>query len=136
MKRVVIFTEGESKNGKRFEMLLAAVHLAGDKSGKRDRDTIRKEARILDALDAVSEPTEDMKATVCANCGCLLEAVHQGLPATRERRQLKSGDQRLELAADDYKLLDQYLETTPWLPSSARAAVDVLDWFSAAEKVE
>lgn len=136
MKRVITFVDGEPKNAKRLEMLYLAVHNAGDKSGKRDRDTIRKEARILDALDAVSDLADETAQPLCANCGCLLDARHHGLPATREKRVPKPGEQHLELGADDFKLLDQYLETTPWLPSSSRAAVDVLDWFGAAEKVE
>ncbi len=56
MKRVLNFDPANGRSAKRFEMCLNAVLNAGDQKGTRDRETIRKEARLLDALDAISEP--------------------------------------------------------------------------------
>ena len=135
MVRVLTFSEGDAKNAKRFELILTALHLAGDKSGKRDFELVRKEARMLKAFRAISDPAPDGTVTLCANCGAVLEATHAGMVATRDRRVLKPGAQALVLQPEDYKILDQYIEKTPWLPSSAEDAVDMYDdWFSAAEK--
>ena len=135
MVRVLTFGDGDPKGEKRFELVLTALYNAGDKTGKRDFDILRKEARLFKALKAISEPLMDRTVTQCANCGCILEARHQGMPTTRDQRVLKAGDQQLVLQSEDYKLLDQYIEKTPWLPSSAEDAVDMYDdWFSAAEK--
>src|SRR5262245_25113945 len=53
--RVLVFN-GDPRSDKRFQLCRTAVLNAGDRKGARDRETIRKEARILDALDAISEP--------------------------------------------------------------------------------
>lgn len=139
MTRVLTFRADDPKNDKRFEMLESAIHCMGDKSEKRSRDVIRSEARMLTALRSISEPKTadgERHVVVCSNCGANLDAKHNGLDAVRELRVLRPGEQRLELSAEDYKRLDAYLETTPWLPALAEAAVDTWDWFSAAEKVE
>lgn len=114
MKRVLTF-DGE-KAAKRFEMCRVAVLSAGDGKGQRDRETTRKEARLLDALDAVSDSSPQ--------------------PQDKEWRTLKSDPQPLTLSQEDHALLAKYLDTTPWLPRASREAVDVQDWVDAAQKVD
>lgn len=116
MTRVLDFTG--PKGAKRFELIRIAVLSAGDGKGERTRETIRKEARLLDALDTVSREltgTDDPNARVF---DMLLE-----LPS-------------ITLKQDDFDLLTKYIDTTPWVPRIARDAVDVQDWLSAAEKVD
>jgi hypothetical protein len=113
MTRVLVF-DGV-KAAKRFELCRIAVLAGGDGKGERTRDVIRKEARLLDALDAVSTPAptpEDPAARAVV------------IPQT------------VSISQDDYQLLEKYLDTCPWLPRTARDAVDVQDWISAAEKIE
>jgi hypothetical protein len=112
MTRTVVF-DGD-KAAKRFEMVVTAVQNAGDGKAERSRERVRREARILDALDMVSEP----KTTDAPD----------GL------RELKPLPQTLVLDQADHKLVEDYLNTTPWLPRAARAAVDVQDFWESAQK--
>ena len=116
MKRVVVF-EGE-KAAKRFELCRIAILGAGDAKGPRNRETIRREARLLDAFDAVSaaDPKADEKDP--------------------DARVLKPEGGSVTISQEDHVLLATYLDTTPWMPRIARAVVDAQDWLSAAEKVE
>lgn len=114
MTRVLVFDGPRA--AKRFELCRLALLSAGDGKGDRTRETVRKEARLLDALDSVS--VRDMSK-----------------PADQDVRVV-TPDSRLTLSQDDYLLLTQYLETTPWLPRWSREVVDVQDWVSAAEKVD
>lgn len=132
--RALVFN-GDPRSDKRFQMIRTAVLNAGDRKGPRDRETIRKEARILDALDAISEPDVRQASAVCPNCGALLDATAATVPTGDvESRRLLGG--RLDLRAEDHALLTKYLDTTPWLPSSARAARDVQDFADGADKID
>lgn len=115
MKRVLQFDPENPKSARRFELCRTAILNAGDAKGPRDRATIRQEARLLDAFDAISapDPTNDKDPTARALVGG---------PVT--------------LAGEDFTLLTKYLDTTPWLPRFARDAVDVQDFADAAEKVD
>lgn len=117
MTRTLVF-DG-AKAPRRFEFCLRAVLGFGDGKGDRTRDTLRKEARILDALDAISEPD--------------LDAVKAG---DKDARRLKPEGGTVTLAQDDFVLLEQDVEKTPWLPRAARDAVDLQEWLSAAERVD
>lgn len=119
MTRILTF-DGE-KGARRFELLRLALLSAGDGKGERTRETIRKEARLLNALDTVSEPSPTETDT--------------------EARALIAGSETIAaitvtLAQDDFELLTKYGDTTPWVPRAARDAVDLQDWLSAAEKVD
>jgi hypothetical protein len=116
MTRVLIF-DGPTA-AKRFELCHRAVLGFGNGKDERTREVIRKEARILDALDAISEPDR--------------EAVKAG---DKDARQLQAAGGTVTLAQDDFALLEKDVETTPWLPRVARDVVDVQDWLSACEKV-
>lgn len=115
MTRVLAFPVDQPRSARRFELCRTAILQAGDGKGPRDRATIRQEARLLDAFDAISapDPTPDTD------------------PAAR---QLTGGS--ITLSGEDYTLLTKYLDTAPWLPRVARDAVDVQDFVDAAEKVD
>lgn len=112
MTRTLIF-DGE-RGGERFGLLRLAVFSAGDGKGDRARATIRKEARILDALDSISEaaPLKD-------------DPDYRLLTTSR-------GD-RVTLSQEDFELVERYVDTAAWTPRSARAAVDLQDWLSATK---
>ncbi len=115
MTRVLDFT-GE-KGPKRFELIRIAVLSAGDGKGERTREIIRKEARLLDALDTVSRvvPGPDPDAR---QLDILLDVV------------------TITLSQDDFLLLEKYVDLCPWVPRVSRDAVDCQTWLSAAEKVD
>lgn len=123
MQRVLEFPVDHPKSVKRFELCRTAILQAGDGKGPRDRQTVRQEARLLDAFDAISTP--DATAATCPTCGAT---------KTLCDRQLTGGT--ITLAGEDFTLLTKYLDTTPWLPRFARDAVDVQDFADAAEKVD
>jgi len=116
MTRVLTF-DG-AKGPKRFELCRTALLNAGDTKGERTRETIRKEARLLDALDTVSQ----LAATETDPDARALRGALDPLSVT--------------LSQDDFDLLSRYVDTTPWLPRAARDAVDLQDWLSAAAKVD
>lgn len=115
MTRVLDFSG--PKSTVRFELCYIAILGAGDQKGLRDRATIRKEARLLDALDSISR-----------ELGTLSEI---GSP-----RALSSFGGRIQIQEEDHALLVQYADKTPWTPKVSRQAVDVQDFLSSAEKVE
>jgi hypothetical protein len=107
MKRELSF-DGERAE-QRFQLLLAAVMAGGDGKGDRTPVVIRKEARLLDALESISHMN--------------------GL----ETRQLNP-DSTLTVSQEDFELLQQYTEKTPWTPRVSRDVVDLWDWLSTCEK--
>ncbi len=115
VSRIITF-DGE-KAGKRFSMVRNAVLMSGHGKDARTRERIRKEARVLDALDSISVPKDP--------------AAPDG---DRDLQQFTGAPPALTLSEDDYKLVEDYLNTTPWLSHAARAAVDTQDWWMAAEK--
>ena len=115
MTRVLDFTG--DRGAKRFELIRIAVLSAGDGKGERTRETIRKEARLLDALDTVSR-------------------VVTGPDPDARQLDIVLEFPTITLKQDDFELLSQYVDKTPWVPRVARDAVDVFDWLSASEKVD
>lgn len=115
MKRVLTFDGVKSE--RRFEMCRVAVISAGNGKGARDRETIRKEARLLDAFDAISKPAPT--------------------PNDPDARVLvEDANRTVTIGQEDHALLASYLDTTPWLPRASRDAVDVQDWVDSADKVD
>lgn len=110
--RVVNF-DGNGRGQKRFEILYAAI-LLGAPKGARGLETVRREARILDALDAISTAADAASAS--------------GLPPLRH---VQPGA-RLALAQPDFELLGRYLEAVEWTPAASRDVIDAADWWSAA----
>jgi hypothetical protein len=111
MTRVLVF-EGP-KASRRFDLLWAAMQSAGDGKGDRTPAVIRKEARLQDTLESISE-------AVSGN----------GTDPTRTL----VGKPTLTLSQEDFDLLYQYMEKTQWNPRVSRDVVDAWDWMSAAEK--
>jgi hypothetical protein len=114
MKRIVKF-EGD-KAAKRFDSVRMALLNSGDGKGERSRDRVRREARVLDLLDTISEPID--------------QANPDG------PRKLKADGGTLTLDQPDHKLIEDYLSTAPWNAAGSRGAVDAQDWWESAGKEE
>lgn len=112
--RVVAF-EDVGRSQKRFELCYAAILLGAPKGAPRGMDVLRREARLLDALDAISAP--DPQAAPLAD----------DVP-----RRLVMVPTSLALLQPDFDLLSKYLEAVAWAPIVARAVVDAADWLAAA----
>ena len=125
MQRVLVF-DGD-KAVKRFAMLRVSLLSGGDGKGERSREILRKEARLLDALDTVSAPVTGERRR---------RVDDQGDPEARELKQFVDGELRVTIAQNDFDLLSSYVDKTPWVPRAARSAVDLQDWLSAAEKLD
>jgi hypothetical protein len=111
-----VLTFDGDHGAQRFAFLRIALLNAGDGKGDRSRAAIRTEARLLEALDAVSDPAPTEKDP--------------------DHRVLKPEGGTVTLAQDDFDRLSAYVDTTPWVPRVARDAVDVQDWLSASVKVD
>lgn len=116
MTRVLVF-DGP-KATKRFELLWAALMAAGDGKGERTPVIIRKEARLQDTFEAISVPSG---------------VVGDGQP---EARTLSTPTAQVALTQEDFDLLQQYTEKTPWIPRISRDVVDLFDFLSACPKEE
>jgi hypothetical protein len=113
MTRVVTF-DANSRGQRRFEILYAAI-LLGAPKGPRGLETIRREARVLDALDAISTP---------------VDAPTAGPVPPRS----VTPDATLVLAQPDFEILARYLEAVEWTPAASRDVIDAADWLSAATR--
>jgi len=108
-KRVLEF-QGPKAN-KRFEMLYNAVLIGGNGQRTGGIEILRREARLLDQLDAIS---------------VLASPPREFFNKQPARDVTVPGSLALEPA--DYDLLRQRLGEAPWLPQSARDVVDAMDW--------
>ena len=122
MTRILLFDS--PKAALRFEMLRAVMFSGGDGKGERGPAVIRKEARVQKALDAISEPVPSTRPQRRAS-------------DQDEVRALKNhGPQTLELAQEDFELLQQYAEKVQWNPRLSCEVVELWDWLSAAGRSE
>lgn len=111
MTRTLVF-EGP-RASKRFDLIWASLMAAGDGKGERTPATIRKEARLQETFERISD-------AVAGN----------GSDPTRAL----VGEPTLALPQEDFDLLQQYSEKTQWNPRVSRDVVDLWDWLSTAEK--
>lgn len=84
-------------------------------------EEVRSDARILKALKTISDPIGDLGA----------EEELDGRP-----RSLKLEGGVLTLSQPDFTRLSTYLKSTQWMSASADVAVDLIDWFDTADKIE
>jgi hypothetical protein len=112
--RVVTF-EVNGRGQRRFEILYAAI-LLGAPKGARGLETIRREARVLDALEAISTLVDVPNAT--------------GPVPPRSVQP----DAELVLAQPEFELLVRYLDAVEWTPAASRDVIDTADWLSAATR--
>lgn len=113
MMRHLVF-DGD-RGPKRFQLLWTAFLSGGDGKGERGPAVIRREARLQDVLEAISVPSVN----------------GDGNP---DARTLRDDAAPLMLTQEDFELLQQYAEKTPWTPRVSRDVVDLWDFLSAAPK--
>lgn len=118
MKRILTFDGPRAP--KRFQLLWTSLIAGGSTNGDSSKDrtpaVIRKEARLQDALESISD------------------AVEAG--PNEPDRALKMAGGTLTLTQEDFDLLQQYTEKTPWMPRVSRDVVDLWDFLSACPKHE
>ena len=112
MKRVLDLTGPRAPL--RFQLLWATLTAGGDGKGERTPMIIRKEARLQDTLEPISDPKPG----------------NGGPP----ERTLKPEGATVTLSQEDFDLLVQYSEKTQWNPAASRDVVDLWDWLSTADK--
>lgn len=116
MIRVLTFDDS-ARSQKRFELLYSAILMGGsDGQRKGGIEMIRREARMLDALDAGSVLNDDPKAAP--------------FPSNEPPRLVRPGAVKLD--QPDFDVLLQRVKDTPWLPKFARDVVNTVDWLTAA----
>lgn len=125
MKRRLVFDGDGEKAEKRFQFCLQALLGGGGMKDPRTKEIVRQEAHLLDAFDSISvaAPVDEDKD-------------HRTLRAGTGDANGLSEPLTLLLPQPDFALLAKYVDTMPWLPRASREAVDVMDWLSAAEKIE
>lgn len=129
MMRVLRF-DGD-KAATRFEFLYEALLAAGASPHKaaRTREIVRSEARLLEVLEPISVPNDEV-GRGCPACGRPLAS------AMRTLRSFDDNFPSVTIREDDHALLEAYANGMPWLPRASRQAVDLQDWLSAADKLE
>jgi hypothetical protein len=113
MTRLLVF-DGP-RGAKRFQLLWAALTAGGDGKGDRSPAVIRKEARLQEIFERISEPVG--------------ETDRQLAPAA-------DGAPTAVVSQEDFDLLQQYTERVPWNPRFSRDIVDLWDFVSACRKQE
>lgn len=108
--RRLVFDESESDRWM-FPLLYSGFLNGGNSPNAKGMEVLRREARILDKLEAIS--------------------VDEG-----PERVLKSGPQEVTLEQPEYELLKRYFENTPWTTAVSRKVVNISDWLSAIQLEE
>lgn len=123
MKRRLEFSH-DDRSQKRFEILYCAV-LMGGVTPTQQRvagiEMIRRESRILNALDGVSLEDPDVKSPTWP---------------TEVRPRVVAPGTSVELVQADWELLRKRVQEALWLPKAARDVMDVDDWLGAATEVQ
>jgi hypothetical protein len=108
--RILKFASDEERE--MFPMLYAGFMNGGNGPQAKGMEVTRREVRILDKLDAVSEDNEVGD------------------------RVLKSGSHDVVLEQPEFELLKRYFENTPWTTKVARQVVNISDWLAAIQLEE
>jgi hypothetical protein len=103
---MLVFEDNEQAR-ERFTLLYQGFIAGGNSPAQKGMEVVRREARVLDKLDAVSEPSVN------------------GLRALRE------GEHAVVLEQPEYELVKRYFENAPWAVHVSRQVVSVSDWLSA-----
>jgi hypothetical protein len=110
---------------KRFELLLTGFLLGGNQlypQSSRTRDDRKREAKILRALKAISDPP--------------IVPSGNGQPPDETRRSLSVTGGAVSLEQDQFDIVIKYVEACPFLTHVSDDVDDLLDWLYAAPRVE
>lgn len=122
MKRVLKFDPKDDKSVKRFSICWQAAMYGGQATEAKTRqtrsfDVQRREAKLMDALDVVSEPDPND-------------------PNKTGLRRLSEAGGDVTMTAELFALLTEYIEVVGWLGIAVRDAVATRDWLPSAETIE
>ena len=117
MKRVLIF-EGE-KAARRYTYIYEGFVIGGQRDEKKSFDVVRKEAKILDKLQAAGVVQDG-----------------DGIPGLGDKYTLNPESSPVVLTQPEHDLVKARLEATPWRTHLAPQVVDAVDWFCAAPQEE
>jgi len=115
--RKIHFTN-TAEDREKFSLLYQGFLTGGNMAQSKGMEITRREARVLDKLDSISEDSGGEK---CATCGT----------ATMNKREMIAADHTLELEPPDFDLLKKYFEATPWTVRVAKRVVDISDWLGS-----
>lgn len=106
----VLELEGPTDKDK-FNLLYQGFVGFGNDAPGRNIEVTRREIRVLDALEPISD--------------AILNGSQEPVPGLRT---LKPGKHRIELEDADYDLLKRYVTGANWATVHARKAVAMVDW--------
>lgn len=104
-----------------FALLYQGFMTGGNAAPSKGMEITRREAKILDKLDAISEDFGGNGK--CDTCG-------QPVPT---QRVLRMGAQQIELEQPEYDLVKKYFEATPWTVRASRRVVSISDWLASIQ---
>lgn len=101
--RNLVFTEAEREF---FPLIYQGFLHGGNGPQAKGMEVLRREVRILDKLEAISEDRDGDRILTTVPAVVLLEQ-------------------------PEYELLRRYFENTPWTTAVSRKIVNIADWLSA-----
>lgn len=122
MARVLTFIPNDERSAKRFAVCWQAVVHGGQAIESKTRqirsfDVQRREGKLLDAFDVVSEPEPNDPNKI-------------GL------RRLRPEGGAVTMTTELFAMLCEYIEAVGWMGMAVRDAVDTRDWLPEAGTVE
>lgn len=106
-----------------FALLYQGFVTGGSGGGERKTmETTRREAKLLDKLEEVSEEFGGA-SSVCDTCGQRINV----------KRVTKSGPQEIVIDQPEYEMLKKYFEATPWTVRISRRVVNISDWLASIQ---
>jgi hypothetical protein len=113
MKTRKLVFNGDEESKERFGLLFQGFLTGGNSSTQKGIIVLRQEARILDQLEDISNPTDQVLI-----------------------RTLKPGLWTVSFEQPDFELLMNYIEATPWMTVVSRKVINLVDWLRATPMEE
>jgi hypothetical protein len=99
-----------------FNLLYQGFTVGGNSQQSKTMQVVRREAKILDKLEAISQPV--LPASV--------------YPSGEPVRELRDAAATLRLTAEEHELLKKYFDAVPWTTQASRFVVKMADRIEAA----
>ena len=111
--RTIFFSNNED-----FDLLYQGFIIGGNTATQKTMQTVRREVKILDKFEAISNPLVS----------------GDKYPTGDLVRTLVSSDQKLVLTTEEYELLKKYFESVPWVIRVSREVVRLADLIENAQE--
>lgn len=122
MRSCKLVFENTDEARERFELLYSGFVNGGAQGQRGGIETMRREAKILDKLESVSELHE---GRACGECGQLIAG----------KQRLNDGEQEVSFDQPELALVKKHIENCPWTTRMSRKIVDLIDWLES-QKLE